>query len=476
MSSAILSGKAIYDCIGMGKSCCAVGCTNRFYKGSGVHFYRFPEDPERRSRWIAVVGRKDWKPNEYSWLCSAHFVSGEKSNNPLSPDYVPSLFAHVNSSLKQKRVRDLSRFERTSEGKKRRADVQEKIDAAESLLKLSEVGNGTNYCEPHTGICTMTELSAVDLMQTETELCRLEKYEEDMKQNREEFEEEKARLEFKICALQTECQHLREECEHLKNGQTVVIPFSEKFFEDDNAKVKYYSGLPNFNTLMAVFDILLPAINTNDCNMLTCFQQVILVLVKLRLNSGNQDLAYRFGVSQSTVSRCIKKIIDIMYVRLDPIINWPAREEMLQTMPMDFRKHFSKCIVIIDCFEVFIERPTNLMARAQTWSNYKSHNTVKFLIGISPQGAITYISKAWGGRVSDVYLTEHCGILDNLSPGDLILADRGFNIHDSTSLLCAEVKMPAFTRGKKQLSKAEVDISCQLSSVRIHIERVIGMV
>lgn len=119
------------------------------------------------------MGRKDWKPNEYSWLCSAHFVSGEKSNNPLSPDYVPSLFAHVNSSLKQKRVRDLSRFERTSEGKKRRADVQEKIDAAESLLKLSEVGNGTNYCEPHTSICTMTELSAVDLMQTETELLGL---------------------------------------------------------------------------------------------------------------------------------------------------------------------------------------------------------------------------------------------------------------------------------------------------------------
>ena len=83
----------------------------------------------------------------------------------------------------------------------------------------------------------------------------------------------------------------------------------------------------------------------------------------------------------------------------------------MKTMPIDFRKHFSKCIAIIDCFKVFTERPTNLMARAQTWSNYKKHNTVKFLIGISPQGAISYISKGWGGRVSDVYLTEHCGIL-----------------------------------------------------------------
>ena len=43
-------------------------------------------------------------------------------------------------------------------------------------------------------------------------------------------------------------------------------------------------------------------------------------------------------------------------------------------------------------------------------------------------------------------------------PGDLILADRGFNIHDSAGLYCAQVKVPPYTRGKKQLSKAEVDV------------------
>ena len=53
--------------------------------------------------------------------------------------------------------------------------------------------------------------------------------------------------------------------------------------------------------------------------------------------------------------------------------------------------------VIIDCFEVFIERPSNLLARAQTYSNYKSHNTVKVLIGITPQGTISFVSEAWVG-------------------------------------------------------------------------------
>jgi len=109
--------------------------------------------------------------------------------------------------------------------------------------------------------------------------------------------------------------------------------------------------------------------------------------------------------------------------------------------------------VVIDCFEVFIEKPLSLLARAQTFSDYKHHNTVKFLIGIAPQGVITYISKAWGGRASDKYITENSGILDNLQPGDIILADRGFNIEESVALYYAEVKIPAFTCGKKTGSK-----------------------
>ena len=86
-----------------------------------------------------------------------------------------------------------------------------------------------------------------------------------------------------------------------------------------------------------------------------------------------------------------------------------------------------KATVIIDCFEIFINRPTNLMARAQTFSNYKHHNTVKVLIGISPQGTISFVSEAWGGRTSEKFLTENFGFLRNLLPGDLVLADRFYN-------------------------------------------------
>ena len=66
------------------------------------------------------------------------------------------------------------------------------------------------------------------------------------------------------------------------------------------------------------------------------------------------------------------------------------------------------------------------------------------------------------------------GFLDKLSPGDCILADRGFLIAHEVNARGAFLKMPSFTKGKKQLSAKEVDESRQLARVRIHVEMVIG--
>ena len=56
-----------------------------------------------------------------------------------------------------------------------------------------------------------------------------------------------------------------------------------------------------------------------------------------------------------------------------------------------------------------------------------------------------------------------------------MLADRGFNIQESIGIYCAEVKLPPFTKGKPQLSQLEVDTAREVAHVRIHVERVIGL-
>ena len=89
---------------------------------------------------------------------------------------------------------------------------------------------------------------------------------------------------------------------------------------------------------------------------------------------------------------------------------------------------------------------------------------------------VLFISKGWGGRTSDKYITEHSGYLNNLLPGDIILADRGFDVADSVALMGATLDIPAFTKGREQLSAGEIENTRKIANVRIHVERVIGAV
>ena len=193
----------------MGKSCCAVSCTNRFKKGSGIKFYRFPENEDRRLRWIAAVGRKDWLPNEYTWLCSDHFVSGCKSNDPLSPDYIPSVFAHIASPVKCRAVGDMERFRRSADVKKRRMENSARLEAAESLIQLFDEGNGEAYCEPHTGTASMTDLSM--------------KAVEDLLAKQHDLQTQVDKLQEVRDSLKYDNIKLVESCDMLKNNNNVNV-------------------------------------------------------------------------------------------------------------------------------------------------------------------------------------------------------------------------------------------------------------
>ena len=80
------------------------------------------------------------------------------------------------------------------------------------------------------------------------------------------------------------------------------------------------------------------------------------------------------------------------------------------------------------------------------------------------------------GRVSDKQIPKESGFFINVSTVGSILTDRGFNAKEEVSALEAKLKIPSLTKGKEQLSDDEVDSSRRLSSVQIHVERVIGRI
>ena len=58
---------------------------------------------------------------------------------------------------------------------------------------------------------------------------------------------------------------------------------------------------------------------------------------------------------------------------------------------------------------------------------------------------------------------------------DLVLADRGFTVHESFQFQQAKLNIPAFTKGKDQLDSADVEQTRKIATVQIHVERIIGL-
>ncbi len=127
--------------------------------------------------------------------------------------------------------------------------------------------------------------------------------------------------------------------------------------------------------------------------------EFILIMMRLRLDLTVQFLALLFGVAQSTCSQVIITWIRFMAGVMKPLFVWPDRGAITQNLPSTFKTSCRKLRCIIDCTEFFIQRPRSLQLQAATWSDYKKHNTVKVLVGITPTGTISFLSKAYGGQM-----------------------------------------------------------------------------
>ena len=438
---------------------------------------------ERRNRWISAVSRGDTEAKnilESERVCGRHFVSGKPAAtwDKHNIDWVPTL------NLGKKEYKDNERKEHQQKAAKERAErakerrkrvtEQQEVEVADKRRHLNQSGDRVvdiPFSEASTSTLAREAenagtVEAMEIEQPEPSCSTSDAMSEATRESVHDLNEIAVES-SKDAETQTE------EFEYMFYKPKYQAPDRENFKSDD--KVRFYTGLPSYQVLSATLNHVVPHVSRRT-QTLDPFQEFVMVLIKLRLNVPFQDLAYRFMVSVPTVSRIFWSWINAMDNRLSGLVHWPERENLWKTMPRCFKYAFgNKVTVVIGCFEVFIEKPTNLLARAQTFSSYKHHNTIKILIGITPQGTVSFVSEAWGGRTSDKFLTENCGFLDKLLPGDVVMADRGFTVNESVGLKQAKLIIPAFTKGRSQLDPVDVEKTRGIASVRIHVERVIGL-
>ena len=299
-------------------------------------------------------------------------------------------------------------------------------------------------------------------------------------------------LRRKVAALTLQARKLKDKASQKPKNP----PFSWTLIKS-NLKMNFYTGTTSIAIFNAIFSLLYPYLKyikpwrgskearrkskvgtvswKYKCKKLSLKDQFFLTLVRLRLGLLNEDLADRFQISTGLCSEIFKTWISFLSSTLgQALINWIPKEAVLEHMPKVFKeKGYSNVRVIIDCFESFIERSKSLEVQAVTWSDYKHHNTIKFLLGISPAGFITFLSDCYGGRASDKFICQDSGFFDVLEFGDEVMADRGFQITEELLARNTRLVIPPGARLKSQMTFGECSKTKSVANLRIHVERAI---
>lgn len=201
---------------------------------------------------------------------------------------------------------------------------------------------------------------------------------------------------------------------------------------------------------------------------------VLIVLMYIRTATPEYMIADRFGVTKSCVSRILTVFIPVIGAYMKELIIWSPSETIRRNLPYSFKAYHHKVESIIDCFEIEIEKPSSAMNQSMTWSDYKKCNSIKYLVSVTPDGLINFISTGKPGRCSDMEILRESGYLDCLRSGSTVLADRGFKeVEGDLDARGCHLARPASVSQGEQLPARKVLNMKIIAGLRIHVERVI---
>ncbi|XP_049523027.1 uncharacterized protein LOC125945300 [Dermacentor silvarum] len=238
----------------------------------------------------------------------------------------------------------------------------------------------------------------------------------------------------------------------------------------------YYTGLPSVQVFIDILNLVL---NNNPrfaidikSRSLSAAEQMYAVLVRLRTGMATQEIARNFSISVPSFSRIFSEWVLILQKVLTDITSFPTLPEVQQHMPPHFRR-YPNTRIILDTTEICIQKPSSLTAQRRTFSHYKFANTMKCVVGATPDCYVSVVSPLYGGGTSDRAIVQQSGVLDLFEAGDGIMVDKEFNVDDLLPRGFVLHTPPFRIPGEAQMSAKDVEATKHVASARVHIERVI---
>ena len=149
------------------------------------------------------------------------------------------------------------------------------------------------------------------------------------------------------------------------------------------------------------------------------------------------------------------------------VVPWSGFEPFMEMGMEGF--HFE---AFIDCHEQPCEDPSSFLSHKKVYSTYKGVPTLKFFGAVAGNGAFTFASTAYRGRLSDPVITRLCGFLEIIHAGGIVGADKGFDmIADFSAKRSLLVIPPKAFNGQSVYTADECVDTTRIARARIHVER-----
>ncbi|XP_068084853.1 uncharacterized protein [Anabrus simplex] len=270
---------------------------------------------------------------------------------------------------------------------------------------------------------------------------------------------------------------------HFKSSETQTCVskayYSIDDFKNDKEGMMYFTGLESYEKFKLVLQSLGPAAyelqyRWGQIISVGVEDQLLITLMKLRRNYSDYELSKNFGISKTTISNIIITWINFMYIQWSELDIWPSRELVNYYMPNGFKTLYPSARVIIDVTEIPIPKPKNAVRQSTTHSENKGRATLKFLVGSTPGGLLSYCSSAFAGSTSDRQTVEYCELVKLCDGGDTVIADKSFNVDDIFADDDVDINAPDFVNGKCHLPGL-ITVQDFVLGRRWHIERVLGI-
>lgn len=200
--------------------------------------------------------------------------------------------------------------------------------------------------------------------------------------------------------------------------------------------------------------------------------QVLLGIVWLRLYPTNEVLGYLFGVSDSSASRMIDRVIPVLEQAGKDTMRMPDPGRKHRRTMSDLLREIPDLVVVVDSFEQKVQRPANKDDQASYYSFKKRAHTLKSQIAVHEiTGHIVHTSSSVQGRTHDLTLLKQSGLLEHLPEGVGCMGDAAYQgIHDLHPCAFASRKKPW---GKPRPAE-DILYNSAFSRRRIKVENTIG--